>query len=117
MKDVISDLIRFFLSVLSIVIAAYILPGVHLNSFLTAIAVAIILGFLNIFLKPLLILFTIPITIFTFGLFLLVINAVIVVVAHSIIPGFEVDGFGWAVLFSLLVTLVSYVLSVFHVKQ
>jgi putative membrane protein len=117
MKGVISDLIRFFLSVLSIVIAAYILPGVHLNSFLTAIAVAIILGFLNIFLKPLLILFTIPITIFTFGLFLLVINAVIVVIAHSIIPGFVVDSFGWAVLFSVLVTLVSYVLSVFHVQQ
>lgn len=86
-------------------VTAWILPGVHIDDYFTGIAVALVLAFLNAFLKPLLVLFTLPATLFTFGLFLVVINALIIVLADGIVPGFEVDGFGWALLFSILLSL------------
>lgn len=91
----------------AIFLAAQILPGIHVDSFFTSIIVAIIFGLLNTFLKPILTLLTLPLTIFTFGLFLLVINVLIVFLTAKLVDGFGVDGWIWALLFSLFVTVIS----------
>lgn len=100
-------LLRLILTTFAVIITSYILPGVELKGFLTALAVAVVIGFLNLFVKPLLILFTIPVTVVTFGLFLLVINALIILMADAIVPGFFVNGFWWALAFSIILTLVN----------
>ena len=102
-----SLVIRLALSALGVLIAAYILPGVDVDGFFAAIVVSIILGILNWTVKPLLILFTLPLTVVTLGLFLLVINALIILLANAIVPGFQVDGFWWALLFSLVLTVLN----------
>jgi len=86
---------------------SYILSGVHLQSFLTSLILAIVLGLLNMIVKPILIILTLPITIFTFGLFLFVINALIILLAAKFVTGFRVDGFWWAMLFSLLLSILT----------
>jgi putative membrane protein len=88
-------------------ILAQVLPGVHVDSYTTAIWFAIVLGLLNIFLKPLLILFTLPLTILTFGLFLFVINTITVLLASDWVTGFKIESFGWGLLFSLCLTLIT----------
>jgi putative membrane protein len=87
-----------------------VLPGIHFQSFWTAVVLALVLAVLNFILKPILIILTLPITILTFGLFLFVINAIIVLVAGKFVNGFSVDGFGWALLFSLLLSLLTSIL-------
>ncbi len=104
-------LVNWLASALVIMVAAYVLPGVHVLSFWTALVVALVLGILNILVKPLLVILTLPITLITFGLFLLVINALLVLLASHIVPGFTVDGFWWAFLFSLLVSLINMAVS------
>ena len=104
--------LNILLTAVIVIITAYLLPGVHVSDFLTAIIVAFVLALLNGFLKPLLVFLTIPITILTFGLFLLVINAIIILLAGSLVSGFYVDGFLWALLFSLIMSLLSYLLGV-----
>lgn len=95
----------------AIVISSYLLSdGIHIDNYITAIFVAVVLSVLNIFLKPILILLTIPATIFSFGLFLLVINAFIIVIAANVVNGFRVDGFGWAFIFSIILSLVTFIL-------
>lgn len=99
-------ILKLLISAAIIMITSYILPGVHIDTFLTALIVAVVLALLNFFVKPLLIFLTIPFTILTFGLFLLVINALIILLAsHLIGHRFMVDGFWWALLFSILITL------------
>ncbi len=98
-------LAKWLINSLVIIAAAYVLPGVHIASFLTAVAVALVLGILNLFIRPLLVLLTLPLTILTLGLFLLVINAVLILLTSNLVSGFVVDGFGWAVLFSLVVSI------------
>ena len=73
--------------------------------------VAIVLAFLNTIVKPILTILTIPITILTMGLFLLVINALIIIFAEKLVPGFRVEGFGWAILFSLILSLMTGILN------
>lgn len=97
-------LISWLISSVVIMIAGYILPGVHIDDLLTAVAVAFVLGILNALVKPILVVLTLPITIVTLGLFLLVINALLILLTDAIVPNFKVDGFWWAVLFSLLVS-------------
>lgn len=97
-------IIRLLVNAFIIFGLAWALPGIHVKSYWTAIVVAIILGFLNVFVKPLLVFFTIPITLLTLGLFLLVINAVIILLAGYLIEGFTVDGFWWALIFSILMS-------------
>jgi putative membrane protein len=84
-----------------------VLSGVHLQSFVTALVLAIVLGLLNLIVKPILIILTLPITLFTFGLFLFVINALIILLAAKFVNGFRVDGFWWALLFSLLLSVLT----------
>lgn len=81
------------------------MPHVHVDSNLSALWVALALAFLNSIVKPLLTLLTIPITIFTFGFFLLIINALIIGIADTMVSGFAVDGFWWALLFSIVLSL------------
>jgi putative membrane protein len=102
-------LLKILLSGLAVLIAAYLLPGVTVRSFGTALLVAGLISIFNVTIKPVLIVLTIPVTILTLGLFLLVINAAIVLLANALIPGFHVDGFFYAVLFSLLLSLFVYI--------
>lgn len=95
----------------AVFIAAYILPGVTVLSFVTALIVAVVLGIINTFIKPILLLLTLPITLITFGLFAIVINGLMVLLASAIVPGFHVENFLWALLFSLVISLVSSTLN------
>lgn len=103
--------LKILLSSVAVVLTAYLLPGVAVDGFATAIIIAVILSLLNVTVKPLLIILTIPITVVTLGIFLLVINAIIVLIASSLVGGFVVDGFWWALLFSLLLSIVNALLS------
>ena len=87
-----------------------ILPGVYVSDLFTAIVVAAVLSLLNIFIKPILVIFTLPVTILTFGLFLLVVNAVIILIANWLIDAFQVDGFWWALLFSILLSFLQSII-------
>lgn len=84
--------------------------GIHIDSFWTALVLAIVLAILNAFVKPILIILTLPLTLVTFGLFLFVINACIILLASKFIRGFSVDGFWWALLFSILLSLLTSLL-------
>ncbi|MCL6524445.1 MAG: phage holin family protein [Thermoflavifilum sp.] len=98
---------RILVSGLAVLITSYLLPGVHLQNFITAVWVALLLAVLNTFVKPLLIILTLPITVFTLGLFLLVINAFLILLTSHLISGFQVDGFWWALLFSIILSIIS----------
>jgi putative membrane protein len=105
-------LIKLIVNTLSVFITAWILgDAVQLDGFGTAILVALVLALLNVTIKPLLIFFTIPATIFSLGLFLFVINAVVILIADHLIAGFAVSGFWWALLFSLVMSFVNSVLN------
>ena len=104
-------LVKILLSSVAVVIASYLLPGVAVDSFMTAIIIAVILSLLNVTVKPILIIFTIPLTVFTLGLFLIVINALIVLIADSLISGFQVHNFWWALLFSILLSIINALLT------
>ena len=103
-------IINWVLSGIAIILTAYLLPGVQVDSFVTALLVAIVLGIVNAILKPILVLLTLPITLLTLGLFMFVINAVMVLVVDRVIPGFGVDGFMSALLFSLVLSVVNWFL-------
>jgi len=98
-------IVRILLNAIIVFVLAYILPGVTADSFWSAIIVAVVLALLNIVVKPILVILTIPITLVTLGLFLLVINACIILMASYLIDGFAVSNFWWALLFSLLLSL------------
>lgn len=100
-------ILKLLLNAFVVFLASYILPGVEIESFVTAIIVAIVLGILNVFLKPILVILTLPINILTLGLFTLVINTLLVLLASSIVPGFVVLSFWWALGFSLIVSIIS----------
>ena len=99
---------RFLLKILvtsvNAFILAYILPGIHIDDFITAVAVAVVLSILDAFVKPLLILLTLPATILTLGLFLFVINACIILIDADFVHGFKVDSFWDALLFGALLS-------------
>jgi putative membrane protein len=101
---------KLLLTSVAILIAGYLLPGIHVDTFWTALLVALVLSFLNVFLKPLMVILTIPFTVITFGLFLLVINALIIMIAGSWVNGFKVEGFWWAMLFSIIMSVISSLL-------
>ena len=103
-------ILKLLVSSLAVFFGSYILDGVYLNGFPTAILVALLIGFLNAFLRPVLIILTIPITLLTFGLFLLVINAAIILLADYVLTGFTVDSFFTAVIFSIMVSVITWLL-------
>lgn len=107
---------NFFIRVAMTGLAAYVLTqilgGIHMDDFISALIFAFVLALLNAVLRPILILLTIPITIFTLGLFLLVINALMILLVDNMLNSVRVDGFWWAMLFSILLTMVtSFLLS------
>ena len=105
-------LIKLIISTLSVFITAWILgDAVQLSGFGTAILVALVLAVFNVTLKPLLVIFTLPVTILTLGLFLFVINALVIMAADSLIQGFTVASFWWALLFSLVLSVVNSLLN------
>lgn len=101
-------LIQWLLSALAIMVAAYLLPGVKIDGFFAGLVAAVVIGLINTFIKPVLIILTLPINILTLGLFTLVINALLIMLASSLVPGFQVAGFGWALLFSILLFFVNW---------
>ncbi len=98
-------LIRILVTSLLVMIISYLMKGVVVDEFSTALTVAIVLGLLNFFVKPILILFTLPVTIFTLGLFLLVINAIIIMFCDHFIDGFSVSSFWTALFFSVILSI------------
>jgi putative membrane protein len=97
-------LIRILVTSLLVMIIAYLMKGVVVDEFTTALTVAIVLGLLNFFVKPILILFTLPVTVLTLGLFLLVINAIMIMLCDHFVDGFEVDSFWTALFFSIILS-------------
>ena len=98
-------LIRIFITALLVMAISYLMKGVYVKEFTTALTVAIVLGLLNFFVKPILVLFTLPVTFFTLGLFLLVINAIIIMLCDYFIDEFRVNSFWTAMLFSIILSL------------
>ena len=103
-------ILRILLTAIAVIILASFLPGVAIASYTSAIIVAVVLGILRVTVKPLLFFFTLPATIVTLGLFLLVINAVIILLADYFVSGFSVSGFWIALLFSVLLSIFQSVL-------
>ena len=92
---------------IGIFIIGYLLTGVEIKNFLTALGVAILLGIVNTFVKPILVFLTLPITILTFGLFILVINALMLMLVDALVDGLKIKHFGWAFLYSLLLSILN----------
>ncbi|MGE4451407.1 phage holin family protein [Castellaniella sp.] len=104
-------LLVWILNAVALLVVAYVLPGITVASFGSALIAALVLGLLNAVVKPLLILLTLPLTIVTLGLFLLVLNALVFWFAGSILKGFQVDGFWWAVIGAIVYSIVSTALA------
>ena len=98
-------ILKILITAILVMVISYAMRGVVVANFVTAVIVAIVLGLLNIFIKPIIVIFTLPVTILTLGLFLLVINAFIILVCSGIVGGFAVDTFWTALLFSLILSL------------
>lgn len=106
-------LIKLLLNTVAVVFLAKVLNGVFVDTYVTAIIVAIVISILNVLVKPFLVILTLPVTILTLGLFLFVINAVIILLAEKLIDGFRVDGLWTAVLFSVLLCILQSLLHSF----
>jgi|SRR5690554_3347158 putative membrane protein len=103
-------IVKLLLSAFAVIVLAELLKGIQVDGYLTAVIVALVLGLLRSIVKPILIFLTLPITIITFGLFLLIINAFIVMMAGYLVPNFTVTTIWWALLFSVLLTVFETIL-------
>ena len=103
-------ILKLLLTAVAVVILAKVLPGVEVVSYGYAILVALVIGILRVVVRPILILLTLPVTIVTLGLFLLIINAIIILMADSLLSGFTVTTIWWALLFSLLLSILQSIL-------
>lgn len=101
---------HWVISTFAVMVAAYVLPGASVDGLLVAFVVAVILGLINTFIKPVISILTLPISAITLGLFSLVVNALFVMLVDKIVQGFSVDGFWWALVFSVFVSLINFVL-------
>jgi putative membrane protein len=106
-------LLRWLILTVAIIIASYLLEGIHISGFFSAFFAAAILGILNALFRPVLILLTLPINILSLGLFTFIINAMMLKMVSGIIPGFEVHGFWTAILGSLVISVISWLLNSF----
>lgn len=102
-------ILHLLIGAVAVTIASYIVPGVTLTGVLAAILVALVLGLINTFIKPVLLIFTLPINVLTLGLFSLVINALLVLLAAAIVPGFQVSGFLTALLFAVVLSIINII--------
>ena len=110
-------ILRLLLSAVAVLILAYVLPGVEVAGYSSAIIVAIVVALLRVIVRPILVILTLPVTIVTLGLFLLVINAIIILLADYFVGGFTVRNIWWALLFSLLLSFLQSVLYSFLKKD
>ncbi|MCG7857050.1 phage holin family protein [Flavihumibacter sp.] len=110
-------LIRLLITAIVAFGLSYLLPGIQMDSFVTAIILAIVLAILNTLIKPLLVLLTLPITIITLGIFLLVINALIILLADKLVDGFHTDGFWTALLFSIVLSVTTSLITSVSTKD
>ncbi|MGR6087010.1 MAG: phage holin family protein [Arcticibacter sp.] len=108
---------RLVTMTLAVIITDWLLSGIHVSGVPAAIIISLVLSVLNLLVKPLLIFLTLPITVFSFGIFLFVINALIVLMAAWLVPGFQVDGFWWAFVFSVILSITSSVLEALGSKS
>lgn len=107
-------IVRLLINALAVLITSYILQsGVSINSFWDAVVVAVVLGIINTFLKPIITILTLPINLLTLGIFSFIMNGLFILLVSRIVPGFEVAGFWWAILFSIVLSLVSALLGMF----
>jgi len=104
-------IIKWLINTVAVTIAAFLIPGVKLTGLGAALLAAVVLGLVNAVIKPIFIILTLPINILTLGLFTLVINALMVLLVGKLVPGFEIFGFWWAMLFSIILTTVSAILN------
>ncbi len=104
--------LRTLLTSVAVILSAWLLQGVHIESLWAAIGTAIVIGLLDNLVRPGIVVATLPFTMASMGCFLFVINAVIILLAGVIVPGFKVDGFWWAVLFSILLTVFNFLLEI-----
>jgi len=110
-------ILRWLISTASIMLASYLVNGIRVSGFFSALLAAVALGILNAVLRPILIILTLPLTILTMGLFIFIINALMLVMASGIIPGFVVQGFWPAMFGSLIISIINWVLSMFINEQ
>jgi putative membrane protein len=102
-------IIRWVLNTLALLLVANVVPNFHYRSWVTLAIAAAVLGLLNVIVRPILYLLTLPITIVTLGLFLLILNAVMLELTAWLVPGFDIDGFCWAIVGALLLSVISLV--------
>lgn len=105
--------LNWLFSAIAILITAYLLPGVDVDGFVAALILAVVLGIINAFIKPIILILTLPINVLTLGLFTFVINALLIMLAANVVPGFSVNGFWDAMFFAIVLALVSWVLAKF----
>ena len=103
-------LIQWLINALAVYATAHILDGIHIKSFGAAIAVALVLGLINTLVRPVMLFFSFPFIILTLGLFLLVVNALLLQFAALLVSGFSIDGFWWAVAGSVVISAISWLL-------
>lgn len=106
-------IVQILVSAFAVMVVQWMLPGVSVDGFMTGIFVALALAFFNAIVKPILVFLTLPATVVTLGLFLLVINAVIILLADWLVDGFYVNGFWWALLFSIILSMTTSVFNRF----
>lgn len=100
-------ILRWILFALALLFIAWLIPGIHIGSFQAALLAAFVIGLVNIFIRPLFVILTLPITILTLGIFIFIINALLFLLVAHVVPGFEVDGFFSALLGSILLSIIS----------
>ena len=103
--------LKLLITSLTIIIAAYFIPGVKIASFWTAIVVALVMGIVNTIIKPVVLFFTLPLTVLTLGLFTFVVNGLMILLVAYFVPDFQVSSFFTAVVFSIAVTVINWVLT------
>ena len=104
--------IRWIILTSAVLITSFLMDGIHVNGFFSAFFSAALLGVLNAFFRPILLILTLPINILTMGLFTFIINAVLLMMAQGVIPGFRIDGFWSAVLGSIIIGFISWILNI-----
>jgi len=109
--------VKLIISALAVIVTSLILPGVHIDTALTALIVAVVLSLLNTVIKPVLVFLTIPITLVTMGLFLLVINACMILITSKLVSGFVVEGFLTAMLFSIILSIINALLGRINLRS
>lgn len=104
-------ILKILVNAIAVFLAAYILRGVEIKNFWSAVVAAILLAIVNATLRPLLIILTIPVTILTLGLFILIIDALLLMLIDALLPGLKIKHLGWAIVFSLVLSIINSILS------